>query len=230
MSNNSLKHLAIIMDGNGRWAQVRSLPRIVGHRQGAVTVKNIITKISELEIPYLTLYAFSSENWKRPLEEINELLYLIEYYLLNELDNLIKNKIKLKIIGDLTKFPQPLIDNLLNAEKLTSANHKLTLQIALNYGGRQEIINGVRKIIESNINIDDIDENSFSRFLYNPSVPDPDLLIRTSGEKRISNFLVWQIAYSELYFTDTLWPDFTTNELELIIEEFKKRSRRYGAI
>lgn len=222
------KHIAIIMDGNGRWAKKRSLPRLSGHKQGVKTVKKIVKASSSLGIQVLTLYAFSTENWKRPETEITGLFSLLLYFLKKELKEFHENNVKLRILGDLSKFPQEINKALTDACKLTSKNTGLQLNIALNYGSRQEILYAFKKISEQGIT--DPTEEQLSGFLYTNGQPDPDLLIRTSGEMRISNFLLWQIAYSEIYVTERLWPDFNQKDLEDAVLEYQKRERRFGAL
>jgi len=219
-------HLAIIMDGNGRWAKKRGLKRIEGHKRGAEVVKEITTYCANNpEIEVLTLYAFSTENWKRPKMEVEFLMKLLDNYLQKELDTYIKNEVKFEVIGDISKFSNKLIDRINYTKEVTKNFKKLTQVLALNYGGRDEITRAVKKLIKKNeeITIENIQKNlDISR--------DVDLLIRTSGEIRVSNFLLWQIAYAEMFFTPTLWPDFNAKELEKIINEFKKRERRFGGI
>jgi len=219
-------HLAIIMDGNGRWAKKRGLKRVEGHKRGAEVVRDITTYCAKNpEIEILTLYAFSTENWKRPKMEVDFLMRLLENYLKKELDTYIKNDVKFETIGDISKFSDKLKKRIEYTKEVTKNNKKLTQVLALNYGSRDEITRAVKKLIEKNEEItpENIQKNlDISR--------DVDLLIRTSGEIRVSNFLLWQIAYAEMFFTKTLWPDFTSNELETIINEFKKRERRFGGI
>jgi len=219
-------HLAIIMDGNGRWAKKRGLQRIEGHKRGAEVVKEITTYCANNpEIEILTLYAFSTENWKRPKMEVDFLMKLLDNWLKKELDTYIKNDVKFETIGDISKFSDKLKKRIEYTKEVTKHNKKLTQVLALNYGSRDEITRAVKKLIEKNEEItpENIQKNlDISR--------DVDLLIRTSGEIRISNFLLWQIAYAEMFFTKTLWPDFTSDELQKIIEEFKKRERRFGGI
>lgn len=222
------KHIAIIMDGNGRWAKKRSLPRILGHKQGVKTVKKIVKASSSLDIKVLTLYAFSTENWKRPESEIKGLFSLLIYFLEKELAEFHKNNVKLKVLGDLSKFPSKVRTALDDACKLTENNTGLILNVALNYGARQEILCAFEKMTEKGIK--NPTEEDLSKFLYTHGQPDPDLLIRTSGEMRISNFLLWQIAYSEIYVTKKLWPDFGENDLKEAIIEYQKRERRFGAL
>lgn len=232
--NNIPRHVAIIMDGNGRWAKKRGLIRSFGHRAGMEAVKRIVKASSKIGIKYLTLYAFSTENWRRPVNEINVLMNLLVEYLSKEITELNQNNVKINFIGDLTNIPNKCIKQIREAEELTKNNEGLVLNIALNYGGRNEIVNAVKKIckdaINNNIEITDIDENMVSRYLFTAGQPDPDLLIRPSGELRLSNFLLWQSAYSELWFSDILWPDFTEDDLYKAIEDYQKRDRRFGGI
>jgi len=227
------RHIAIIMDGNGRWAQARGLPRIAGHRQGAEAVRRTVRAAGELGIPYLTLFGFSSENWKRPLAEIDDLMGLLRHYLRGEIAELHKNGVRLRVIGDIARLAPDIVTMIANAEALTRGNSGVNLTIALSYGGRAEIVAAVRalaaKSAEGGLLPEAIDETVISQHLFTSGVPDPDLLIRTSGEQRISNFLLWQCAYSELVFTKTLWPDFGRAELEQAIADFGGRERRYGA-
>lgn len=227
-------HIAIIMDGNGRWAKKRKLPRIFGHKEGAKSVRDITEACAEIGVSYLTLYAFSTENWKRPKNEINFLMKLLDEYLIKEEKTLIKNNIKLDTIGDISKLPENIQKRLSEVKNKTKKNKKLTLILALNYGSRYEITEAVKKIAtkvkNAKIKISQINETLISKNLYTSEYPDPDLLIRTSGEQRISNFLLWQIAYAELYISKVLWPDFRRKELYKAIIEYGKRERRYGGL
>ena len=222
------EHIAIIMDGNGRWAKKRSLPRVFGHRQGVKTVKKIVKSANRLGVKVLTLYAFSTENWKRPKTEVAALFSLLSRFIKKDLKELSDAGIKLRILGDLSKFPQDLKSEILSVCKDTENNTDLELNIALNYGARQEIVKAFEEMLKQGIK--NPTEELVSSFLYTAGQPDPDLLIRTSGEFRISNFLLWQIAYSEIYVTNKLWPDFTPKDLEDAISEFQKRDRRFGGI
>jgi len=226
-------HIAIIMDGNGRWAAGRGLPRTMGHRAGIEAVRRTLKAARDLPISHLTLYSFSSENWRRPLMEIEELMQLLRFYLRSELATMHKEGIRIKIIGDRKKLPPDIVDLITHAEELTQDNKLLTLTLALSYGGRQEITaaaRGLAKAVErGQLKADAIDEHVLQSFLFTGGTPDPDLVIRTSGEKRISNFLLWQSAYAEFIFTDVLWPDFAGKHLEEAITEFRGRDRRYGA-
>jgi undecaprenyl diphosphate synthase len=225
--------VAIIMDGNGRWARSRGLPRTVGHRYGAEAVRRAVKGASELGISYLTLFGFSSENWKRPQSEVSDLMGLLRRYLQSEIAELHKNGVRLRIIGERQEFSQDIVTLIENAERSTAGNAGLKLTIALNYGGRREIVLAARAlakdVAEGRIAPDAIDESTFASRLSTADMPDPDLLIRTSGEQRISNFLLWQSAYTELVFLDLLWPDFTERHLEDAVREFSRRDRRYGA-
>jgi undecaprenyl diphosphate synthase len=227
------RHIAIIMDGNGRWAQARGLPRIAGHRRGAEAVRRTVTAAGELGIPYLTLFGFSSENWKRPLAEVDDLMGLLRHYLRGEIAELHRNGVRLRIIGDRGRLAPDIVTLIANAEALTCENTGVNLTVALSYGGRAEIVAAVRaiaaKAVDGELTPDAIAEEAISQHLFTADIPDPDLLIRTSGEQRISNFLLWQCAYSELIFTKTLWPDFGRGDLEQAIADFGGRERRYGA-
>ena len=225
-------HIAIIMDGNGRWAQQRGLERIFGHQQGVKALKEVIETAAELGIKYLTLYAFSTENWGRPDEEVSALMAIMIQSLNNETDTLIKNNIKLKAIGDVDRLAEDVKERLCETIDLTSACTGLTLLVALSYSSRWEITEAARKISEDVykgvLNPDSINEEVFEKYLSTYLVPDPELMIRTSGELRISNFLLWQLAYTELYFTDELWPDFGKEDFYNAIIDFQKRERRFG--
>ncbi|MFC1501542.1 isoprenyl transferase [Elusimicrobiota bacterium] len=226
--SNLPNHIAIVMDGNGRWAKKRRLPRIFGHREGVKTVKKIIKSCSNLGIKYLTLYAFSTENWTRPKNEISGLMKLLQKYLRAELNGMKKNNIRFRTIGDLSALPEFVRKELENCINQTQNNSGLVLNIALNYGSRQEIIRAISRL--SGKNIKKIDEKAVSDNLDTAGIPDPDLFIRTSGEMRISNFLLWQMAYTELYITSILWPDFLPDRLYEAIVDYQKRDRRFGGI
>ncbi|MBT3702517.1 MAG: isoprenyl transferase [Alphaproteobacteria bacterium] len=225
-------HVAIIMDGNGRWAKARGLPRVAGHQRGAEAVRTTVESCKSIGIKYLTLYAFSSENWKRPATEVDDLMGLLRHYLSREINQLNKSGVRLRCIGERQGLAPDIIRLIDEAESKTGGNTGLTLQIAVNYGGQNEILNACRSIAsevaDGKLSIDEIDDEAFADHLHTAGVPDPDLLIRTSGEKRLSNFLLWQAAYAELVFVDTLWPDFTKDELLRVIDEFHSRDRRYG--
>ncbi len=226
-------HVAIIMDGNGRWAKKRMLPKIAGHKRGADAVRRCVEDSIDLGIKYLTLYAFSSENWNRPEDEVNDLMSLLQRYLTREVEELHEKNIRLNFIGDRRKLSHDILELLEAAEKKTRDNSRLCLTLALSYGGRAEIIDAAKALAEKvragTIRPEDISETAFAAHLHTGDIPDPDLIIRTSGEQRISNFLLWQIAYAEFVFLDVLWPDFNREMLESAIEEYCCRDRRYGA-
>jgi undecaprenyl diphosphate synthase len=230
--NNLPQHIAIIMDGNGRWAKQHAMGRIRGHKKGAQAVRTAVTACREIGIRYLTLFAFSSENWGRPSEEINALMSLLEDYLDKEASTLQKQEIMLTTIGNIERLYPPVKEKLLEVKKLTEHNRKMVLNLALSYGSRDEIIFAIKKMISDNrsgkLDIDDIDDDMVGRYLFTNNIPDPDLLIRTSDEYRISNFLLWQLAYTELYFTDVLWPDFKKDDLLKAIAVYQRRERRFG--
>jgi undecaprenyl diphosphate synthase len=223
-------HVAIIMDGNGRWAAQRHLPRVEGHRAGIDSVRDVVETSARLGIDVLTLYAFSVENWKRPRAEVNTLMMLLKRYIRLELDSINRNNIKFHVIGRPEELAPDVQDELEVGIRRTSANTGMLFNIALNYGGRAEIVDAARRAIAAGVAADALDERRFSDFLYTAGQPDPDLLIRTSGEMRISNFLLWQIAYSEIWVTETLWPDFRRRDLLEAIVAYQKRDRRYGGI
>ncbi len=231
--NRLPKHIAIIMDGNGRWASKRLMPRQVGHKAGIEALRRTIETMIDLKIPVLTVYAFSTENWKRPADEVNHLMNLLLDYLTNELANLHEKNIKLRILGDQQALSARIREELAIACRTTASNTGLLLNIALNYGGRSEIVKATReiaqKVKEGYFDIEDINETTFEEHLYSQGVPEPDLLIRTAGELRISNFLLWQIAYTEIYVTDVLWPDFDREVILEAIEDYLKRDRKFGA-
>ncbi|MET4699363.1 undecaprenyl diphosphate synthase [Constrictibacter sp. MBR-5] len=226
-------HVAIIMDGNGRWAKSRGLPRIFGHRRGAEVARQVLRRADELGVSYLTLYSFSSENWRRPPPEVEDLMGLLRVYLRSEVADLHRTGVRVRMIGDRTRMPGDIIDLVEHAEELTAANTGITMVLALSYGSRDELAKAVRQIAreaaDGGIRPDEIDEDTIAQRLYTRDIPDPDLVIRTGREKRLSNFLLWQAAYAELIFTDVLWPDFTARDLEDAIGEFHKRERRFGA-
>ncbi|OFW87609.1 MAG: di-trans,poly-cis-decaprenylcistransferase [Alphaproteobacteria bacterium RIFCSPHIGHO2_02_FULL_46_13] len=228
-------HVAIIMDGNGRWAKSRGLPRTAGHRKGVEIVRNVVEYAKEVGINTITLFGFSSENWNRPQDEINDLMKMLRTYLRSETADLHKNGVRLRVIGDRAAFDADIVELIENAERLTSENTKLNLVMALGYGGRQDILHAAQLLADHayrenrKLTRDEV-ENLFPQFLMTAGIPDPDLMIRTSGEQRISNFLIWQCAYTEFVFTETLWPDFTKQHLIDAIEEFAKRDRRFGKV
>ena len=228
------KHIAIIMDGNGRWAQEKGEDRLFGHLHGVESVRNIVEGCAELGIEYLTLYAFSTENWGRPKDEVDGLMELLVNTIKNEISNLMENQVRLLTIGDISLLPKTCQRNLEEAKDVTKNNTGLTVLLALNYSGRWEILKAVKKLVvdvqHGNLQPEDIDERMFSGLLETAGVPDPELLIRTSGELRVSNFLLWQIAYTELYITKTLWPDFRKEDLYEAIYSYQHRERRFGKV
>ena len=228
------KHIAIIMDGNGRWARGKTLPRIAGHREGVNSVREITRVCGEIGVQYLTLYTFSIENWKRPAAEVSALMTLLLRTINKEVKGLHKNNVKFDVIGDLEKLPVSTKNSLQKGADLTAKNTGLNLSLALNYGSRQEIIEAVQKIVikvkNGSLNSDEINENIFSDYLYTKGIPDPDLMIRTSGESRLSNFLLWQSAYTEIYMTDTFWPEFREKELMKAVKDYQSRERRFGKV
>ena len=224
------RHVAIIMDGNGRWAGERRLPRVEGHRAGVDSVRDVVETSARLGLEVLTLYAFSVENWKRPASEVGTLMGLLKRYLRSELNMLLDNNIRFQVIGRMEELAADIQDELHRAMERTSANTGMRFNIALNYGGRTEILDAVRQAITDGVRPQDLTEESFASLLYTAGQPDPDLLIRTSGEMRVSNFLLWQIAYAEIYFTETLWPDFRRRHLLEAVLAYQKRERRYGGI
>jgi undecaprenyl diphosphate synthase len=223
-------HIAIIMDGNGRWAAQRHLPRVEGHRAGIESVRDVVETSARLGINVLTLYAFSVENWKRPVTEVSMLMTLLKRYLRLELDTINRNNIRFAVIGRTDELAPDVLQELVAGQQATAANTGMLFNIALNYGGRAEIVDAARRAIASGIPAADLDERKFSEYLYTAGQPDPDLLIRTSGEMRVSNFLLWQIAYSEIWVTDTLWPDFRRSHLLEAVLAYQKRDRRYGGL
>lgn len=237
MDNNTLDtlqkipaHVAIIMDGNGRWALERGLPRLSGHKAGTENLREVIEACAEFGIKYLTIYAFSTENWNRPDEEIQGLMRIFRTMLDRELNNLHKNGVQLRHIGRMDGIDKKLQQKVQEAIKLTQGNQTLILNVAFNYGGRDEILQAVKKIVANGENIEDLDDDLFSKYLFTAGSPDPDLIIRTSGEFRISNFLIWQGAYAEWYFTPTFWPDFNKEELYQALVAYNERDRRYGKV
>ena len=224
------EHVAIIMDGNGRWALERGLPRLSGHKAGTENLREVIEACAEFGIKYLTIYAFSTENWNRPEEEIQGLMGIFRTMLDRELNNLHKNGVQLRHIGRLDGIDKRLQQKIQEAIKLTQGNQTLILNVAFNYGGRDEILQAVKKIVANGENIKDLDDDLFSKYLFTAGSPDPDLIIRTSGEFRISNFLIWQGAYAEWYFTPTYWPDFNKEELYQALLAYNERDRRYGKV
>ncbi len=228
------RHIAVIMDGNGRWAKSRGMPRTDGHRRGIDAVKRTVEASGALGVEYLTLFGFSSENWKRPTGEVDDLMWLLRRFLQSETARMHENNVRIRVIGDRATFSSDIVRLIEHSEQMTSDNDGLHLTAALSYGGRQEIVTAVRALAQDvaagRVSPDDIDDDGFAGYLATADIPDPDLLIRTSGEQRISNFLLWQIAYTELVFCDVLWPDFSRDHLESAIQEFNGRERRYGAV
>ena len=228
VKNTNLKHIAIIMDGNRRWAKEHLLPSMMGHKKGVDALKKVTRACDDFGVKYLTLYAFSTENWNRKKEEVDFLMDLLATTLKNELKELNENNVKMNFIGDLKALNQNLQNILANSIETTKNNTGVVLTVAINYGARNEIIHAIKNIIDDKIQSQDINEEVVSKYLYTNNIPDPDLLIRTSGEKRISNYLLWQIAYSEIYNTETYWPEFDKEKLALALEELAKRQRRWG--
>ena len=224
---NSPNHVAIIMDGNGRWGIKKKKSRNYGHKIGLITVGNIINAAIEKKINYLTLFIFSTENWKRPVNEIKYLFNLLDNYLDKELKNLQKKNIKIKVIGNINPFPNKLKNKILNIQKLTKKNNSIQINMALNYGSRQEIVNSFKILKRKSLRIN---ENNISKFLYTSGIPDPDILIRTGNTNRISNFLIWQLVYTEIFFIKKMWPEFTKRDLFRIISKFKNINRNYGGL
>jgi undecaprenyl diphosphate synthase len=226
-------HVAIIMDGNGRWATARGLGRPFGHRKGVDAVRPIVEAAAEAGVSYLTLFAFSAENWTRPVGEVDELMRLLRFYLRSQIAELHKNGVKMRVIGDRSRLSADIVAMIERGEALTRENTKITLAVALNYGGRQDIVQAARALAEQaragSLDPASIDETVFGNTLHTAGLPDPDLLIRTSGEQRISNFLLWQFAYTEMVFVETLWPDFTPAEFQSALREYQTRDRRFGA-
>lgn len=223
-------HIAFIMDGNGRWAKKRRLPRFFGHKRGVDTVRKMVRAGNDFGINYLTFYTFSSENWQRPKREINELMKLLTKVPKQEEPELQENNVRVKLIGRINDLPEAPRSSLQNLVANTAKNTGLTMTLAINYSGRNEIIDGIKQIIDLEKTKQELRDEDLRGFLYQPEIPDPDLLIRTGGEKRISNFLIYQMAYTELYFTETLWPDFDKEELQKAIDDFAKRKRRFGRV
>ena len=227
-------HIGFILDGNGRWATNRSLPRSVGHKKGAENVETILKSCKDLGISNVTLYAFSTENWSRPIFEVKALMKLFHYYLKKKLTMLYQENVKVVIIGDIRPFPKVIKDYIKNIEELTKKNDGMLLNLAMNYGGRSEIVRATRRIVKAfsdgRVRLEDVDEELFAKHLYTNGQSDPDLIIRTAGEKRLSNFLLWQSAYSELYFIEKSWPDFSRSDLTDALNEFKSRKRKFGSL
>ena len=228
MMENNIKHIAIIMDGNRRWAKEHNLPSAAGHKKGVDALRSTVRACNDIGIKYLTVYAFSTENWNRKKEEVDFLMDLIAVTLKNELDEMHKEGVKISFIGDLTRLSSKLQEVTSDAQKKTKNNNGVNLQIALNYGARDEITNAVKQIVASGISADNVTQDTISAHLYTKNIPDPDILIRTGGEKRVSNYLLWQIAYSEVIVIDSYWPEFDKAKLIGCINEFNSRNRRYG--
>jgi len=222
------RHVAIIMDGNGRWARKRLLPRIAGHRRGVEAVRAAVENCAERGVEYLTLFAFSSENWRRPAEEVALLMQLFQAALTSEVERMHKNGIRLRVVGDVRRFDAKIRKLIEQGERLTAQNQRLTLTIAANYGGRWDILQATNRLLKENNDVNEVDEESLAPYLAMGYAPEPDLFIRTGGEQRISNFLLWQLAYTELYFTETLWPDFDAAALDQAIASYASRERRFG--
>ncbi len=224
------RHVAIIMDGNGRWATQRGLPRAAGHRAGTENIRRVIERFADHGIQYLTLYAFSTENWNRPQREVRTLIRLLRLFLRRELGNLHRNNVKLQMLGHMETLPEWLQEQIANAIETTKDNDGLLLNICFSYGGRDDIITAVRAAIASGLSPEDVTEASFPQFLSTGPIPDPDLVVRTAGDFRISNFLLWQAAYAELYFTDTFWPDFGREDIDMALSEYGRRKRKFGGL
>lgn len=228
------QHIAIIMDGNGRWAKKRFMPRNVGHAQGAKTIEQIIEDAHDLGVKYLTVYAFSTENWVRPKEEVDELMRLLRNYMKDCIKRSKKNNMRVRVIGDISRLDQDLQESIMNLERESAQNTGINFQVALNYGGRDEIVRAAKdianKVAQGELTLDEITQDEFARHLDTRDIPDPDLLIRTSGELRLSNYMLWQLAYTEFYFCDVLWPDFNKKELMKAIEYYNRRERRFGGV
>ena len=229
---NIPRHIAIILDGNGRWAKKRGLPRTAGHARGAETFRKIATYCKNIGVEYLTVYAFSTENWKRPPEEVKTIMKLLENYLHEAIDTMERDHIKMKVLGDVEGLSPELQALVAKTDEISTRYDGFQANICLNYGGRAEIVNAAKRYAEdlASGKVTELDEKIFGNYMYSAGIPDPDLLIRPGGEQRISNFLLWQCAYSEFYFTDVLWPDFTPDELDKTIAEFNRRDRRYGGV
>jgi undecaprenyl diphosphate synthase len=223
-------HIGIIMDGNGRWAQEHGLPRLEGHRAGTENIRRVLEACGEHGIKIVTIYAFSTENWQRPLDEVEGLMGILERVLEKEVEHLHREGVKLRHVGELAGLSDKLREAVLDAIELTKDNDRLTLNVAFNYGGRAEIVRGARSLLEDNVDPDSLDEELFSRYLYTAGLPDPDLIIRTGGEMRLSNFLIWQSAYAEYYSTPTYWPDFDKEELAKALQAYAQRDRRFGRL
>ena len=229
-NNATPRHIAIIMDGNGRWAEQRGLSRLEGHRAGVKNIQPLLRHLASCNVEYVTLYAFSTENWRRPEEEVAGIFHILEENIGSESKALHKDGVRIRHIGSLKELSPKTRESIKNAQQLTAQNTGMTLSVALNYGGRAEIVEAVRRIVSENIKAENIDENVFEKHLYTAGLPDVDMVIRTGGERRISNLLIWQTAYSEYYFTPVLWPDFDVPELEKALKDFSGRQRRFGGL
>ncbi|SCJ48113.1 Undecaprenyl pyrophosphate synthase [uncultured Clostridium sp.] len=232
--DNIPKHIAIIMDGNGRWAKQRKLPRSMGHKAGVETIRRILKEADRLGVEHMTLYAFSTENWKRPKDEVDALMKLLVQYLTNEVEGLHQNGVVLRILGDIDALPGAVKEKICEAIDLTKNNKGIILNVAFNYGGRDELVRAIKNIVSDvksgNVNEENIDQNLISNYLYTKDSPDPDLIIRPSGEQRISNFLLWQCAYSEFWYSNVNWPDFSESDLQKAIYDYQNRDRRFGGV
>ncbi|MBD7910444.1 isoprenyl transferase [Clostridium cibarium] len=232
--NRIPEHIAIIMDGNGRWAKAKNLPRAMGHKAGVETIRRVIKEGDKLGVKYMTFYAFSTENWKRPKEEVSALMKLLVQYLRQEIGELDANGVLINVLGDLSRLPRECIDEIKRAKERTKNNTGIVMNFALNYGGRDEIIRATKEVAaaveKGEIAIDDIDGRTIEKYLYTANMPDPDIIIRPSGEQRLSNFLLWQCAYSEFWYSNINWPDFTEKDLRMAIYDFQNRDRRFGGI
>jgi len=232
--SNVPRHIAVIMDGNGRWAKQRNLPRVEGHKASRQSIRDTVESCDDIGVEFLTLYTFSAENWNRPEHEVRALMALIEIALREEADGLHRRNAKVRLLGDSKPLPQSLIDEIARVEDLTARNSGITVQLAINYGGRQEIVHAATQlaadVAAGRVLLDNIDESFFTRYLYRPDSPDPDLLIRTGGDIRVSNYLLWQIAYAEIYVTEVLWPDFRKANLYQAVLDYQRRERRFGGV
>lgn len=230
VSMNIPKHIAIILDGNGRWAKSKGMPRSYGHIQGAKNLDRIVEAAYDMGVKYLTVYCFSTENWNRPAEEVEALMKLLRQYMKTAQTRAKKNNIRTRVIGDISRLDEDLQKSILELEKVSAEYDGINLNIAINYGSRDEIVRGVRKMLKDNLNPEELDEAVFSSYLDTKEIPDPDFLIRTSGEQRLSNYLLWQLAYAEMYFTDVPWPEFSPEDLKVAVEFYATRDRRYGKV
>ena len=224
------RHVAVIMDGNGRWATQRGLPRAAGHRAGTENIRRVIERFSDHGVDYLTVYAFSTENWSRPKPEVNAIIRLLDRFLRRELENLDQNNVRLRHFGHIETLPGWLQERVERAIETTAENSGLGLNICFSYGGRDDVVTAVRRLVADGVPVDEIDEAAISSRLYSAGLPDPDLVIRTGGDMRVSNFLLWQCAYSELYFTDSYWPDFGREDIDIALAEYGRRKRRFGGL